>query len=537
MTGLTAPDKPKYFAFLSYAHKDARTAAALSRYIETFRVPVKLGGKEQQLPKRMMPIFRDRDEFSASSDLGTAIQDALAKSGALIVLCSSDAARSRWVNEEIRTFQRVSESRRIFPVLLEGEPSEAFPLALTEKGSEPLAVDLRPHKENLRDGRLRLVAALLGVDFDALKQRELRRVRTAQLRTGLIAAVIAVLVAFPVGLVIHNAIQPKFTEYLISTLHHPEGVTAGLDGALWFTASAGISGSGWIGRAALQGRNVTITEYPTPTRDSAPKGIAVGPDGSLWFTEFNADKISRVVLRKGRIAVIEYPTPTVNSHPMGITVGPDRAMWFTEAAAGQIGRATFRNGRVTITEYAVPTAFRHPYNITTGPDGALWFTESAGSSYNNTGWIGRAALRYGRVTITEYPTPTRDSSPEGIVVGPDGALWFTENDASRIGRVAFRDGRVTMTEYPTPTVNSYPGGITVGPDGALWFTELSGLSSLGAIGRAVFRDGRVTISEYPTPTANSAPEGITAGPDGALWFTEEYGDQIGRATTGFRLSK
>ena len=37
-----------------------------------------------------------------------------------------------------------------------------------------------------------------------------------------------------------------------------------------------------------------------------------------------------------------------------------------------------------------------------------------------------------------------------------------------------------ITEFPTPTVNSEPNAIALGPDGALWFTELSG-SGIGRI--------------------------------------------------------
>lgn len=202
----------KYFAFLSYAHKDAQAAAALGRYIETFRVPVRLGGKEQNLPKRMFPVFRDREEFSASSDLGAAIEDALTKSGALVVLCSPNAAQSKWVNEEIRTFRRTSSPRRIFCVLLEGEPSEAFPAALIAGNVEPLAVDFRRGGDNQRDARLRLVAALLGVEFDALKRRERIRKRNARTRiTGLTALVSATLL---------------FASFRVTSLQHQQRVVA-----------------------------------------------------------------------------------------------------------------------------------------------------------------------------------------------------------------------------------------------------------------------------------------------------------------------
>jgi hypothetical protein len=86
-------------------------------------------------------------------------------------------------------------------------------------------------------------------------------------------------------------------------------------------------------------------------------------------------------------------------------------------------------------------------------------------------------------------------------------------------------GRITtagvITEFSV-TGNNNPFGITTGPDGALWFTEEE-------IGNAI---GRITtagvITEFPVPTGNSFPMGITMGPDGALWFTEENGNQIGR---------
>src|SRR5438094_3952481 len=75
-----------------------------------------------------------------------------------------------------------------------------------------------------------------------------------------------------------------------------------------------------------------------------------------------------------------------------------------------------------------------------------------------------------RQRIVEYPLPTPDSSPQGIVTGPDGALWFTENLCNNIGRITAGGA---VTEYPIPTPDSHPVGITTGPDGNLWFTESS----------------------------------------------------------------
>ena len=70
--------------------------------------------------------------------------------------------------------------------------------------------------------------------------------------------------------------------------------------------------------------------------------------------------------------------------------------------------------------------------------------------------------------VTEFPLPTAVSQPAGITVGPDGALWFTEENGHKIGRITTAGH---ITEYPIPTVPSAPSEITTGPDGALWFTE------------------------------------------------------------------
>ena len=83
----------------------------------------------------------------------------------------------------------------------------------------------------------------------------------------------------------------------------------------------------------------------------------------------------------------------------------------------------------------------------------------------------------------------------------------------------------TITEFTLPSPNSLPRNLAAGPDGALWFTQQNG----NRIGRI---DTAGVITEFTLPTAGSAPLDITAGPDGALWFTQLSGNRIGRITTG-----
>ena len=43
--------------------------------------------------------------------------------------------------------------------------------------------------------------------------------------------------------------------------------------------------------------------------------------------------------------------------------------------------------------------------------------------------------------VTEFPVPTAVSQPAEITVGPDGAIWFTEEGGNKIGRITTSGGR------------------------------------------------------------------------------------------------
>src|SRR6266567_3173637 len=229
-----------------------------------------------------------------------------------------------------------------------------------------------------------------------------------------IGAALAIVLGFTAGGSTKVDAQ-NFTEFPIPTLGSaPIGITAGPDGALWFTDELGKI----IRRITTAG---SITEFPVPTANIQLWGITVGGDGALWFTE-RPNKIGRITTAG---TLTEFPI-LADSDPIDIAAGPDGALWFTEVHGNKIGRITTAG---TITEFFLPTAGSEPFGITSGPDGALWFTES-----------GTGGNKIGRITttgaITEFPIPTANSDPWGITPGPDGALWFTENFSNKIGRVS-----------------------------------------------------------------------------------------------------
>lgn len=168
----------EYFAFLSYSHRDSAWARWLHRSLESYRLPSGLVRDDGSLPKRRVsPVFRDRDELSAAADLTASIHMALRRSRFLVVLCSPAAAASPYVNAEIRAFRDLDGEGRVFAVIVEGEPPTCFPPALLVGNSEPIAADARTIGDGKTDAKLKLIAGMLGVGFDSLKRRELRRQR------------------------------------------------------------------------------------------------------------------------------------------------------------------------------------------------------------------------------------------------------------------------------------------------------------------------------------------------------------------------
>jgi tetratricopeptide (TPR) repeat protein len=184
-----------YVAFISYSHKDAVIGRWLHRRLEGYRLPRRLAGTEGEdgeVPARLTPIFRDRDELPAAGDLSEKVRAALALSRNLIVVCSPHSAASPWVAKEIATFRQLHPDRPIFSAIIEGEPDQCFAPALREGGAEPLAADLRKEGDGRRLGLLKLVAGLAGIGLDALVQRDAaRRIRrVTYLTTAAIAAML-----------------------------------------------------------------------------------------------------------------------------------------------------------------------------------------------------------------------------------------------------------------------------------------------------------------------------------------------------------
>ncbi len=113
------------------------------------------------------------------------------------------------------------------------------------------------------------------------------------------------------------------------------------------------------------------------------------------------------------------------------------------------------------------------------------------------------------------------SAPTGIVVGPDGALWVTEENDDRIARVTTTG---TVSEFALARPGAPGLSIVSGPDGALWFSD-----------RDADEVDRMTLTgsvQATYLTHGSSPLGICNGPLQSLWVTQSRTGELDRVARG-----
>jgi len=160
---------------------------------------------------------------------------------------------------------------------------------------------------------------------------------------------------------------------------------------------------------------------------------------------------------------------------------------------------------VKIHEWDVPTKGAHPHDPAVGPDGALWFTEQMSNK------IGRLDPKTGE--IKEYTLPSdKNAGPHGLMAGPDGNIWFTANFGGYIGKLDPRTGHVD--EFKTGEKADDPHTLVFDAKGTLWFTVQGG----NMVGRLDLKTGKITLKEVPTESA--LPYGIQINSKGVPIFCE-----------------
>lgn len=199
------------YVFISYNHNNLKWAKWLQKKLEWYRLPTEIHNEFSD-SRYIRPVFRDRDELT-SGVLNDALRRNLEASQHLVVICSPDSAQSEWVSDEVKAFIEMGRVERIVPFIIEGNPQdysnsdisqpmigECFPLALRKWNVEHpdknlLGIAINDDgKTDLQKAFVRLVAHLLGLEFDRLWQRHKRLLHRIIVSLSILAIMLLTLV-------------------------------------------------------------------------------------------------------------------------------------------------------------------------------------------------------------------------------------------------------------------------------------------------------------------------------------------------------
>lgn len=413
----------RYRAFISYSQKDKAHARRLHQALEGYRVPkgVEAAGVDAKT-RKLGRFFRDDEEMGAANDLGAALQGAIADAKNLIVVCSPNAARSKWVNEEIIHFKRTGRVDNIFAVVVAGAPNsgdehECFPPALrfalgddgalSSQPAEPLAVDLR--KERFVRVLTRLVAGLAQTPFDALWKREQRRATAQAVSLTLTVLFVALTVG---GALTQSIWYPRVDAYWRYGRygHSTEDLMAAAPGTTFQDCSEGSTdcpvmvvipeGAFLMGDAAEQttderGRTVTV---PDPRRRISIAGFAVS---------------------RHEVTFADWQACVVGGGCRGAAEPPD-AGW------GRETRPVINVSWEDVQSYAE------------------WLSQMTGHEYR---LLTEAEWEYAARGVTSADDPR------------NGELWTFGNDESQIGDFAWFSSNSDDQTHPVGTKRANPFGL------------------------------------------------------------------------------
>jgi virginiamycin B lyase len=294
-----------------------------------------------------------------------------------------------------------------------------------------------------------------------------------------------------------SALTGRGPEYRLGQGMHADALTIGPDGNIWFagTRHGPEESVDVVGRSTPDGQ---IAEFALPARGPAELGISsitAGRDGNLWFTEPNANQFGSISTT-GEIS--EFVLPNPGSRPRTIAAAPDGSLWFTEEGIDRVARFIPATGSLRERQL---TPGGRPTGIAVRADGTVWITEP-----------GRDGLAIVTTTGTSsFRIPFASAAPNAIVPGPEGNVWFTEENGPWLGRIT--SAALTKADYERLEMPMRQGTrwLAFGPSGNFWFTTGNLIGSISP-GRLLADPACLAAGCDVSVTA------LAAGPEGSLWY-------------------
>lgn len=229
----------KYCAFISYKSTDEKWARWIQEQLQSYRLPSYICKRYPQIDKKLRPAFRYHTDILPRV-LHEELEENLRYSKYLIIVCSTESAKSKWVGEEARIFIEQGKADKIITFIVNGSPysggasecyhpvlKETFPKSLSPlEDKQLLGINLNEkgnqNKHYLKSRAVvQIVARILDLTFDELWDRERKRILRRNIYYGVVSLFFVVLFA---GL--YSYYRTEYLYYSDYVIHRgiPEGI-------------------------------------------------------------------------------------------------------------------------------------------------------------------------------------------------------------------------------------------------------------------------------------------------------------------------
>lgn len=327
------PKSPsKNLAFISYARKsDSQLASRLQADLERYSIPAGIVHDQEILAQRkhLRPVFRDHTDLNVRNEsYRNQIENELARSRYLILICSPAAADSANINWQVEVFLRSHENDpgRIPPIIAAGS------ISATEGATQCLPPALQPRRAELRSRNLPLATNctrmelmlktaswMLKIDYVQLHARHRRR---AGRRRLLVIATTAV-----VALITGGSVWKAYTQTRLA--EKKTDIAAALDQERGRQEAAAI-GNAYVGNIRLAAQSIEQGHLEAANRalDSCD------PRLRGWEWGYLRGEIDQSIFRH-EISKGLYPAAASPDGKHLAVLSPDRSIRITDLGSGK----------------------------------------------------------------------------------------------------------------------------------------------------------------------------------------------------------
>jgi virginiamycin B lyase len=286
---------------------------------------------------------------------------------------------------------------------------------------------------------------------------------------------------------------------------HPHDPAVGPGDSLWFTEQMANK----LGR--LDPKTGEFKEYPlNDGKNAGPHGLIADKDGNIWFTANFGGYIGKLDPKTGDVKQYKMPNHKADD-PHTAAFDQKGILWFTVQGGNMVGRLDPNTGKVELKE--VPSESALPYGIQITSKGVPVFCELGTNKM--------ATIEPKTMAITEYMLPA-NARPRRLAIAADDTVYFTDFKSGHLGKLNLTTRQVKM--YPSPGgAEANPYGIVITPDGMVWFSE-SGVQP-NTIVR--FDPKTEKFAKADIPSGGGVVRNMAATSDGRVYIACSGVDKVG----------